>query len=383
MTALSTFPRRQAAIAPVPAEPTIRNESSAVAVRVVSAVDDGVRAAWREFCDSGPEATVFHRPEWFDAVARALGHETHLLVAESPIAGSSGGRELVGLLPLTDVRSCLTGRRLISAAYGTSGGVVARDAAVARRLVESAEDLALRLAASLVEIRSPAEYAADWHVDRRYVEFARDLPADLADLDAWLPRKARAAARQAREREGLIVRHAAADLDLVWDLYSRSMRRLGSINYPRSFFHELARTLGPRLWTTTVWRGPRPVAGVVSISDRETIRPYFSGLDERLRCTGCANYLYRAVVERAVAERHTRFDFGRTRRDNTGAFEFKKNQGFAPRPVEYRRFVPPGRKPVDVSPSNPRFSLARRIWPRMPLALTRPLGAWLARSIPG
>ncbi|MCC6359069.1 MAG: FemAB family PEP-CTERM system-associated protein [Phycisphaerales bacterium] len=383
MTALSTVPRLQPAIASVPAGAPARGESSAVVVRIVSSVDDGARTAWRDFCGSAPDATVFHRPEWFDAVARAFGHDTHLLLAESTIAGSPGRRELVGLLPLTDVRSRLTGRRLISAAYGTSGGVVARDAAAARRLVESAENLALRLGASLVEIRSQADYAPDWQVDRRYVEFVRDLPAGLAAVDAWLPRKARAAARQAREREGLTVRHAAADLDLVWDLYSRSMRRLGSINYPRSFFHELARTLGPRLWTTTVWRGPRPVAGVVSISDRETIRPYFSGLDEHLRCTGCANYLYLAVVERAVAERHTRFDFGRTRRDNVGAFEFKKNQGFAPRPVEYRRFVAPGRKPVDVSPSNPRFSLARRIWPHMPLALTRPLGAWLSRSIPG
>lgn len=353
-------------------------------VIVTTGADAQTRAAWQRLVDAAPQSTVFHGPAWFEAVRRCFGHPYHLLTAlKTPTGSHIGDPDVLGLLALTDVRSRWTGRRLVSAAYGTSGGILSRDGAMAHRLIAEAEQLAARLGAAVVELRSAEPAAPGWQSDFRYVEFVRELPGRVSDLDVWLPRKARSAARQARDREGLVVRHHGGDLDLVWDLYSRSMRRLGSLNYPRRFFRELALGLRDRLWVTTVWRGPRPVAGVVSFSDRETIRPYFSGLDERVRCTGCANLLYRALMERAIEEGHARFDFGRTRRENAGAFEFKKNQGFEARPLEYRRFVPAGREPMDVSPSNPRFAPARRMWPRLPISFTRPLGAWLSRSFPG
>ena len=45
--------------------------------------------------------------------------------------------------------------------------------------------------------------------------------------------------------------------------------------------------------------------------------------------------------------------------------------------------LPPGRDLPDLTPGNPRFRLAQWTWKRLPLAFTRPLGAWLSASIPG
>ncbi|MBI5865081.1 MAG: GNAT family N-acetyltransferase [Planctomycetes bacterium] len=290
---------------------------------------------------------------------------------------------MTGVLPLLEVCGLLAGRRLVSMPYATGGGVLARTDAARRALLHAAEQLAHGTGACLLELRGPGQERSGWTSVDRYVEFVRDLPVNAADVERMLPRKARAAARQARDREGLTIRHDARDLNTVWNLYARSMRRLGSINYPRAFFADLGAGLGERMWVTTAWRGCRPVAGVVSFAERDTIRPYISGLDERLRCTGCANLLYLAVMERAAACGMKRFDFGRTRRDNAGAMEFKRNQGFEPRDLTYAHYTPPGRKPLDLTPTNPRLASLRRVWPRLPLAITRPLGAWLARSIPG
>ena len=79
---------------------------------------------------------------------------------------------------------------------------------------------------------------------RRYDAFVRQLPHHRDELATLLRRKSRAAVRQARQREGLEVRHDADQLPLVWRLYSRSMRRLASLSYPFRFFRELLERLG-------------------------------------------------------------------------------------------------------------------------------------------
>ena len=71
------------------------------------------------------------------------------------------------------------------------------------------------------------------------------------------------------------------------------------------------------------------------------------------------------VVEEAVRLGLRYFDFGRSRR-NTGACDFKRNQGFDARPLSYQYLLQEG----DVIPayhnSNPRLAVARRMFRVLP-----------------
>ena len=78
-----------------------------------------------------------------------------------------------------------------------------------------------------------------------------------------------------------------------------------------------------------------------------------------------------------------RFDFGRTSNDNAGCVNFKRHQGFEDQPLAYQAYVPPGGRDPQLNPSRMRYWLAGRVWRRLPLAVTRPLGAWVVKSIPG
>lgn len=338
--------------------------------------DPATVARWRQYVNRSPAATLFHQPLWCLAVESVFGHQPYHLLAQRD------GR-VVGFLPLMEVRSILAGRLLVSVPYGTYGGLLSDDAAARDALVSAAIELANKRQARSLELRSEHAQAPGLTCERRYSAFVRQLPDNPDELATFLPRKSRAAVRQARQREGLEVRHDADQLPLVWRLYSRSMRRLASLSYPFRFFRELLERLGENAWVTTVWRGRRPIAGLLSFVHRDTVMPYFVGVDERVSCTGTANLLYAAVMERAVECGLRRFDFGRTRSDNVGPCSFKRNQGFKPVTLGYQRYVPPGREPPDLTPTNPRFALARRIWPRLPLALTRVMGSWLAKSVPG
>ena len=287
------------------------------------------------------------------------------------------------MLPVMEVNSLLGGRMHVSVPYGTYGGVLADDDEVAAALAREAALQADRRGARVLDLRSAVAAVPDFERVEGYLSFVRELPGRPEDVPASLPKRARAAARHARDRDGVVVQHDAALAPVVWQLYCRSMRRIASVNYPYRFFAALVERLGERAWVSVAFAGGRAVTGTISFVFGDTLMPYILGADERIRCDGAANLLYWSVMERAVQSGLRRFDYGRSRADNRGAVGFKKNQGFEPQPLEYQRYVPPGRAAPNLTPANPHFALARRVWRRLPLVLTCRLGAWLAGSIPG
>ncbi len=333
-------------------------------------------AAWARYADAAPRASLFHHPDWCAVVERVFGHRPlHLLAAR--------GERTVGILPLMEVNSLLGGRLHVSVPYATYGGLLCDDDEVGAALAAEAVRVAIERKARVVDVRSAEAAIPDFEPVDGYLGFVRDLPPHPNDVSAFLPKRARAAGRHARDRDGVVIQHDVALARTVWQLYCRSMRRIGSVNYPYRFFARLIERLGSRAWVSVAWLGDRPVCGTISFVYGDTIMPYILGADERLRCDGAANLLYWEVMERAVHSGVRRFDYGRSRAANKGAVGFKKNQGFTPRPLGYQRYVPPGRTAPDLKPSNPRFALARRVWTRLPLPMTRVLGTWLSRSLPG
>ena len=119
--------------------------------------------------------------------------------------------------------------------------------------------------ARFVDLRSATAVDPALPINDRYATFRRALPRAVDDVLGWLPRKARAAARNARTRFGLTVTFDDAQLPLVWHLYCRSMRRLASLSYPFSFFQKLVDlTPGDRPLSDDVATGRfnRTVSGV-------------------------------------------------------------------------------------------------------------------------
>jgi len=353
----------------------------------VSKLDPRRSGDWEAYVARHPRGSFFHTLIWRDAVAEAFGHDSRYLAAWR------GGR-LVGVFPLTRIVSRLAGTLLVSVPYGVYGGTLADDEEARDALLARGRRLADHLGAQWMDLRSVEPQCPDLPVVTKYVTFRKRLPEDPAAVLGTLPRKARAAARQARELHGLEAAFDDGQLETIWGLYSQSMRRLASPNYPLRFFEALVRRTRPIRGVAdlaggaghlvqVVQREGRPVAGLLSFVYRGTVMPYFAGCDERGEKYHPNNYLYLSAMEKAVELGCREFDFGRSRVDNTGSYNFKRFQGFEPTPLHYQYYVPKGGRAPDLHPDNARLALARRVWPRLPLAVTRPLGAWLARSIPG
>ena len=338
-------------------------------------LDERTEGEFQAYIDRHPNGTLFHGLAWKRAVESAFGHIPHYLLVQR-------NGEVAGVLPLFEVRSLVAGRFFVSVPYATYGGVLADDERVAQALIGAAEEIARNRSARSIELRNAYALAGAQAAARSHATFERTLPDSPDSVLGWIPRKARAAARRAAERYGLEVEfREGGGLDELWGLYSRSMRRLGSPNYPLKFFRELAQNIDSCVELVR-YRG-RPVAGLLTFFDRGRALPYFSGIDERLDLYGLSNFLYWQSMVDAVRRGCGVYDFGRTRVDNTGPFDFKRSFGFEPRPLGYQTIVMPGHRAPNLSPALRRWSVARRVWKKLPLGLTRPLGAVLAKSIPG
>ena len=320
--------------------------------------------------------TFFHTTAWMTSVRDTFGHRPRYLHAQRD------GR-IVGILPMFEVRSLLAGRLLVSVPYAVVGGVLADDSAVARALLDRAVEMADRDGVCCLDLRSTRPIHDDLPINDSYVGFWRRLPDRVEDVATWIPRKARAVGRHARERHDLRVEFDDRHLRAVWRLYSRSMRRLGSINYPYRFFESLISNTPCEHLVSLVLDGDQPVAGLVSFLFQDAVIPYFAGCDERVNRLGGNHLAYLSLMERAVEMGFRVFDFGRSRTANSGSFNFKKFHGFTPRPLGYQYYVPSGRRRPDLTPSNPRYRVGRKLWRRLPLWATRPMGAALSKHIPG
>ncbi|UCG32830.1 MAG: FemAB family PEP-CTERM system-associated protein [Phycisphaerales bacterium] len=332
---------------------------------------------WDAYVKRHPEGTFFHTWAWRRAVAETFGHQPFYFAAFQ-------GERIVGVLPLFLVRTPLAGRLLVSVPYAVYGGAVVEFQEAAALLLGAMKELAAEHGVRQVDLRSVRPLWPELTtVEDRYVAFQKPLPLAEADVLAALPRKARAAARNARDKHKLTVEFADANLRQVWELYARSMRRLGSPNYPYGFFERLIRGTPARHVVSLVRHEGRPAAGLVSFIHNDTLMPYFAGCDERLERCSPNNFLYLTAMEWGVRAGLRRFDFGRSRVGNHGSFDFKRHQGFQPVPLRYQVWVRPGAQAADLTPDSSRLQWAIRTWRRLPLLITRPLGAWLAGWVPG
>lgn len=334
------------------------------------------RAACDAFVSAAPRSTFFHQSTWGRSVERVFGHRAADLVALSE------GR-VVGVLPLMRT-SGLRGRSLISMPYAVYGGTVGEDRVIEGRLVRAAVELAERERVRRLELRFLEDPGLPLDLARSdlYATFIQDLPQDPAAVLASMPKKARAEARKARERHGLVLTEGGWYLGDLYRLFLANKRKLGSPALPEAWFQELLTAFRPHCTIHVVHRQSEPLMAVMSFVWRDTLMAYYAGTAEGAdREYSASNFAYMALREWAVAKGLRRFDFGRSRKD-AGAFSFKEHQGFAAQDLRYMHHLVRDRSLPSFTPSNPRTKLLRDVWARMPSWLDARLSNVLSRYLP-
>jgi FemAB-related protein (PEP-CTERM system-associated) len=346
-------------------------------VRTVNLSQPGDAARIEAFVRAHPDATPFHLPAWSQAVEKGCGQKALFIVAED------GDGTLAGVLPLSEIRSVLFGKALVSSGFAVGGGVLANSESIAQQLLESALNHARSAGFSTVEMRGGPVQGDGWHVDTEtYLGFSRDLAKDDdAELLA-VPRKQRAEVRKALGfKLSVETGSTKQDRDAHYDVYATSVRNLGTPVFPRALFDAMLDAFGDEADILTIRHEGRAIASVLSLYWRGTVLPYWGGGTADARTWRANDLMYYGLMLHArKAKACTRFDFGRSKA-GTGPAAFKRNWGFEPQPLSYAKLALDGGAPRDINPMSAKYRFQVAAWQKLPLWLANRLGPMLSRGL--
>ncbi|MBZ6379998.1 FemAB [Pacificimonas flava] len=332
-------------------------------------------APYDAYIERSAAATPFHRRAWGDAISAATGHRQHHLTALK--AGIP-----VGALPLTEVRSRLFGKSLVSNGFAVGGGPLADDADALEALDGAARDLARDQDIAVVEYRA----ADDRHTglarkEDVYADFVKDIASESDENLKAIPRKQRAEVRKSL-KSGLRVETGSDERARAahWSMYSESVRNLGTPVFPKKLFAEILDRFGDDADILTVFHKGAPVASVLSVYHEGTVYPYWGGGVFAARQLRANEHMYWMLMEHARERGCRRFDFGRSK-IGTGPYSYKKNWGFEPQPMVYEYMLLEGGEVPDLNPNNPKFALMTKTWAKLPLWLSNRLGPLIAKDL--
>jgi len=340
--------------------------------RQLLAVDDD---RWLRFVESSEQALVTHHPSWTSMLAECYGYRTFVLA----LVNDAG--DIVGGLPLVDVKVPLVGRKWVSLPFTDYAPPLLADSHLGQLLVDELGSLRRTERVNRVEIRAPLPGAGQV-IPRG---FRHVLPLD-SELDsifaAFHPSQVQRGIRKA-EREGTVVRSGTCLEDMTeiyFSLHAQTRRRLGIPVQPRRFF-EL-------LWERIISRGlgqlllaevkHQPVAGVVVLSWGKTATYKYSASAAGVSPYRPTHLIIWNAIRDAWESGYPEFDFGRTDFENAGLRSFKLGWGVREEVLAYSVVGDNPRAGLGGAPS----PLLRSVIRRAPVAVARILGQLFYKYVP-
>lgn len=341
---------------------------TSISVRLMQASDV---QRWDAFVFNCPSASFFHRAGWQSVIESAFGHRTWFYYAQSQ-------GEIVGVLPLAEIKSALFGHSLSSLPFCVYGGIATANEQARLALNQAAVALAKKLKVGHLEYRNIDAQNSDWLSKDLYVTFRKEIDPDEETNMLAIPRKQRAMVRKGI-KAGLSS-EIDQNIDRFFYAYSSSVHHLGTPVFSKKFFRLLRETFADDCEIMTIVMDGRTIASVMSFYFRDQVLPYYGGGTSEARALAGNDFMYWELMRRACARGYKIFDFGRSKL-GTGAFDFKKNWGFEAQALHYEYMLQESKAVPENNPLNPKYRLFIKLWQRMPISIANLIGPHIVKNL--
>jgi hypothetical protein len=301
-------------------------------VYTLSPVDD---ARWKALVEEHPRASVFHTPEWAQALQKAYGYAPVVYTTAPP------GRDLTNGVILAQVRSWITGNRLVSVPFADHCDVLG-DEAAAREVLGHVQRQVETESLRYVELRPEVDPwpSGPFGASDVFVFHKLDLRPPVSDLFGRLHadgirRKVR---RADRDRLGHEQGRSDALLKAFHRLLTMTRRRHGVPPQPLRWFECLRESFGDRLNIRVALKDARPVASILTLRHRDTLFYKYGASDAVYHSTGAMPFLLWKAIDEGKAAGMQTLDLGRSDADNQGLVTFKRRWGAAESRLTYLRY---------------------------------------------
>ncbi len=331
---------------------------------------------WNDYVESNQSASVYHLLEWKNVIEDVFGHETYYFYA----IDDSG--LVKGVLPLVRLNSLIFGNFMVSLPYFNYGGVLAETKAIESQLFSEATALGKKLEAKHILFRQQKEMSFDYPCNLDKVSLTLALPDSAEALSKQFKAKLRSQIKRPL-REGIKI-HSGGE-ELLTDFYkvfSVNMRDLGTPVYSRSFFKEIFRVFPDKCHIVVAKINEIPVGASFIIGYKGMMEVPWASTLRQYNSIGANMFLYSEMLKFCIEKGYKTFDFGRSSVDS-GTLRFKKQWGtLTTRQLYWYSWTDEGSEVENISPNNPKYQIAIKVWQKMPLIMANFLGPMIVKNIP-
>jgi len=285
---------------------------------------------WREFLRRHPQASVFHTPEWLEALRRTYGYEPFVVTTAAP------GRELRNGLVFCHVRSWLTGHRIVSIPFADHCQPLAESPESLETLVETLREEQLRAKWKYIELR-PLPGGANWEDSGGFGRSAEyyfhrlDLQPDPDSLYHGLHKSCVQRKIERAERSHLAYEEGRSESILAkfCHLLLLTRRRHRLPPQPLGWFRNLLDCLGERANIHLASKDGQPIASIFTLFYKRTLVYKYGCSDSRFHKLGGMPWLFWKAIQEGKRLGAQEFDLGRSETNDPGQAAFKGHLGAA------------------------------------------------------
>ena len=298
---------------------------------------------WSALLDRHPAASVFHTPGWLSTLQQTYGYEPFVVT-------TSSGPSLENGVVACRVKGW-TSRRLVSLPFSDHCSLLAdQPSDLSEMLVFMMED-ARKSGATSVELRPTqglgpsldASAACGMQPGATYCLHRLDLRAEPTEMFSRFHHSAQRAVRRA-DREGLTYEAGTSErlLASFYRLLRMTRRRHRLPPQPLVWFRNLLVNLGDRVAIHLASKNAEPVAGILTLSFKNTVYYKYGGSNATHHRLGGMPFLFWRVMRDARSRGFEELDLGRSDIGQPGLIAFKDHLGATQSTLTYYRY--PGRR---------------------------------------
>ena len=310
-----------------------------MAVHIIDPLAD---ARWEQLLLQHQSARVFHTRGWLSALQQTYGFTPVVFTTSAP------GGPLENALVFCEVKSWITGRRLVSLPFSDHCDPLIDSPSEGANILADVREYIRRNRCKYAEFRpistdtSEVLAATDLRPSEQFYLHMLSLVLPLETLFRNLHKDCIQRKVRRAEREQLTYESGRSESLLLkfYRLLLRTRRRQGLPPQPLQWFCHLIDSMGNQLTIRVASKDDRPVAAILTLSFKDTVTYKYGCSDERFNQLGGTPFLFWKTIQEAKDLGMSRLDLGRSEIDNVGLVQFKDRLGARRMDLKYYRLVP-------------------------------------------
>ena len=299
-------------------------------METIKIIDPSTDTRWDQFVDNHPFGWIVHLSSWKTVLEKSFPHmKGHYLALIDPT-----DNEIRGALPLFELRSWLTGNRIVSLPFATLCDPLISDQRDFKILLEATIHYARKKSFSPIDIhlfRAAPMIIGMEHINSNlYKTHQLLLNNDPDKTKKSFSRNIRRLI-ESFEKSDLRLRIGESEDDvlLFHQLYSKTRKRLGLPSQPYIFLQHIFRVFSPQkqVMLLLAENKGKTIGGLVVFKYKERTSSEFLASEIEYRHLNIDAFLYWNAINISCREGFKIYDFGRTACNNVPLSEFKRRWG--------------------------------------------------------